>query len=63
MKIHINTLRFIDRHGSLAVPQAVGHESMGSITGQSVWDLWWRKWHLDRLFSAYFGFPLSVSFC
>jgi hypothetical protein len=24
--------------------------------------LWWIKWHLDRFFSEYFGFPLSVSF-
>jgi hypothetical protein len=30
--------------------------------GQSMWDLWWTKWHWDRLFSEYFGFPLSVSF-
>jgi hypothetical protein len=31
-------------------------------TGQSVWDLWWTKWHWDRFFSEFFGFPLSVSF-
>ena len=29
----------------------------GSIPGQSIWDLWWGKWHCDRLF-----FP-SVSCC
>jgi hypothetical protein len=28
----------------------------------SVWDLWWTKWHWDRFFPEYFGFPLSVSF-
>jgi hypothetical protein len=26
-----------------------------------MWDLWWTKWHWDRFFSEYFGFPLSVS--
>ena len=33
-----------------------------SILGQSMWDLWWTKWHRDRFFSEYFGFPLSISF-
>jgi hypothetical protein len=26
-----------------------------------MWDLWWTKWHWDRLFPEYFGFPLSIS--
>jgi hypothetical protein len=26
-----------------------------------MWDLWWTKWHSDRLFSKHFGLPLSVS--
>jgi hypothetical protein len=30
--------------------------------GQSMWDLWWTKWHWDRFFPEYFGFPLSTSF-
>jgi hypothetical protein len=34
----------------------------GSILGQSMWDLWWTKWHWDKFFSEYFGFPLSISF-
>ena len=34
----------------------------GSISGQSMWDLWWTKCHWDKLFSEYFGFPLSISF-
>jgi hypothetical protein len=34
----------------------------GSIPDQSMWDLWWTKWHWDRFFFQYFGFPLSVSF-
>jgi hypothetical protein len=24
--------------------------------------MWWTKWHWDRFFSEYFGFPLSISF-
>jgi hypothetical protein len=27
-----------------------------------MWDLWWTKWHGDRFFPEYFGFPLSISF-
>jgi hypothetical protein len=27
--------------------------------GQSMWDLWRTKWHCDRFFSEYFGFPHS----
>jgi hypothetical protein len=27
-----------------------------------MWDLRWTKWHWDRLFPEYFGFPLSISF-
>jgi hypothetical protein len=27
-----------------------------------MWDLWWKKWHWDRFFAEYFGFPLSISF-
>jgi hypothetical protein len=34
----------------------------GSIPGQSMWDLLWTKWHWDRFFLEYFGFPLSISF-
>jgi hypothetical protein len=34
---------------------------LGSCPGQSLWDLWWTKWHWDWVFSE-FGFPLSVSF-
>ena len=29
---------------------------------QSTWDLWLTKCYWDKFFSAYFGFPLSVSF-
>jgi hypothetical protein len=30
--------------------------------GQSMWDLWRTKWHWDRFFPEYVGFPLSISF-
>jgi hypothetical protein len=30
--------------------------------GQSMWDLWWTKWHWDKFFPEYFGFPLPISF-
>ena len=30
---------------------------LGSVPGQSVWDLWWIVWHLDVFFSfEYFTF-------
>jgi hypothetical protein len=27
-----------------------------------MWDLWWTKWHWDRFFPEYFGFPLLILF-
>lgn len=33
-----------------------------SIRGLSTWDLWWKMWHWERLYSEYFGFPHSLSF-
>jgi hypothetical protein len=32
------------------------------IPGQSMSDLWWRKWHWHRILTEYFRFSLSVSF-
>jgi len=29
---------------------------LGSITGYSTWNLWWRHWHWERFFSEYFYF-------
>jgi hypothetical protein len=37
-------------------------EARARSWGQSMWDLWWTKWHWDRFLPEYFGFPLSVSF-
>jgi hypothetical protein len=34
----------------------------GFVSGQSMWDLWWTKWHWDRVFSEFFGFAVSMSF-
>ena len=33
-----------------------------SIPGQSMWDLWWTKWHWERFLSETCSSPLSVSF-
>jgi hypothetical protein len=35
---------------------------LGSISGQSMWDLCWTKLHWDRLFSQCLSFALSVLF-
>jgi hypothetical protein len=33
----------------------------GSIPGQSMWDLWWRKWHWDRVFPRVLRFfPVNL---
>jgi hypothetical protein len=32
-------------------------EGLGSITSQSIWDVWWTKWRWDEAFSEYFCFP------
>jgi hypothetical protein len=40
----------------------LSHGTAISCPGQSMWDLWWTKWHWDRSFSESFGFLLSVSF-
>jgi hypothetical protein len=45
---------------SLQVMQSAG--GLGSLQDQSMWDLWWTKWHWDRFLSEFFGFPLSISF-
>ena len=44
-------------HGADGQSPASHRGGPGSITGQSVWDLWWTKWHWDRFFPEYFGFP------
>jgi hypothetical protein len=30
--------------------------------GQYMWDFWRTKWHWDRFFPEYFGFPMSILF-
>jgi hypothetical protein len=33
----------------------------GSCPSQSLWDLWWTKWHRDRFFSDFlFRFPIRI---
>jgi hypothetical protein len=49
-----------------AMAQAVSHRPPNAEarvqSRVSMWDLWWTKWHWDRFFPEYFGFPLSISF-
>jgi hypothetical protein len=37
-------------HTSCSYSPASHHEGQGSISSQSMWDLWWTKWHWDRSF-------------
>jgi hypothetical protein len=50
-------------YGSGGLLLATYHGCPGSYPDWSLWDLWWTKWHWDRFFSKFFGFPLSISFC
>jgi len=45
-----------------AMAQAASRLSltMGWIVGHSLWDLWWTKWHWDKIFPDYFAFLLSI---
>jgi hypothetical protein len=29
-------------------------------TQSNPWNLWWEKWHCDRVYSKYIGFSLSI---
>jgi hypothetical protein len=53
-------------YSSRAMAQAVSRRSLiggpGSYPGQSMWDLWWTKWHWGRLSLSFFSFLLSMSF-
>ena len=44
-------------HGSGNEQPASHREDSGSIPSQSMWYLWWKKCHTDRLLFGYFGFP------
>jgi len=33
-----------------------------SVPGQAIWDLWYRKWQWNRIFSKHFWFSTAVSF-
>jgi len=35
---------------------------LGSLPAQSMWDLWWKNWHWEWVFSRFFGITLSISF-
>jgi hypothetical protein len=44
-------------HGSGGRSPASHSGGPASIPVQSMWGLWWTKWHWDRFFYEYFGFP------
>jgi hypothetical protein len=46
----------VGRAMAQAVSPASHRGGPGSIPGQSMWDLWWTKWHWDMFFPEYFGF-------
>lgn len=35
-------------------------EALGSVPVQSVCNLWWEKWHWNRVFFKYFAFLVSI---
>jgi hypothetical protein len=37
-------------------------EAPGLYPGQSMWNLWWTKWHWDRFYSEFFSYSRSISF-
>ena len=49
-------------HGSDSLLLDCHLGGLGSILGQSMWDLCWIKWHWHRFFCEYFGFGFSLSF-
>ena len=49
-------------HGADDKTKTAHHGGMGSIPAQFMWGLWSTKWHWDRFFSEYYGFPLPVPF-
>jgi hypothetical protein len=56
-----NTVRHVwPCHGSGGYLPASNRGGSGSVLGQSMWDLWWTKWHWDRFLPENFGFPLSI---
>jgi len=44
--------------GDLSLTSCHGDHS--SISGLSMWNLWWIKWHWDKLLSQYLGSSLPV---
>jgi len=52
-------------HESRAAPwlsysPASPHEGLDSIPVQSMWALWWARWHWNRLYSQLLHFPASI---
>jgi hypothetical protein len=68
--LRVTLCYFFDRIGSITAPEVriyIVSKAVpwlrSLVTGISPRrDLWWTKWHWDRFFSEFFGFPLSISF-
>jgi hypothetical protein len=64
--LFIHSLNYHQLSRGPARAQAVSHRHLTAkarVQPQaSPWGMWLRKWYWDRLFSEYFGTPLTVSF-
>jgi hypothetical protein len=49
----------INANAEVFMSPASHHGDLGSLPGQTMWDLGQTKSHWGRFFSDYFGFPLS----
>lgn len=60
------TLRYFIKTGADLRPMwlvaGLSRRKSGFCPCQSMWELWWIKWHLARFFSECFGITLSGSF-
>jgi hypothetical protein len=63
LSLHLFTLKSqLGRAMAQAVSRTSHRGGLGSIPGQSIWDLWFTKWRWDRFFPECSCFPLSFSF-
>jgi hypothetical protein len=60
-KTHLPSSSITNAFLGVAMAQAVSRRPLTAEVqvrsrDQSMWDLWWAKWHWDRVFPEYFGF-------
>jgi hypothetical protein len=57
--VHVQTSTMLQKRPGVA--QSTSHSwGLGSVSGQSICDLWWTRWQWDRLLSEFFDFSRSV---